>query len=132
MNESLVLFDGVCNFCNYWVQFALKRNKKKSLKFGSLQGDTAKQILPGFNIDPTVLSSVYLIEKNKIYKESTAALRICKHLDGAWKLLYVLIIIPAFLRDPFYKLIAKYRYKWFGKKEACMIPTLEQRARFVV
>ena len=132
MNESLVLFDGVCNFCNYWVQFALKRNKKKSLKFGSLQGDTAKQILPGFNIDPTVLSSVYLIEKNKIYKESTAALRICKHLDGAWKLLYVLIIIPAFLRDPFYKLIAKYRYKWFGKKEACMIPTLEQKARFVV
>jgi predicted DCC family thiol-disulfide oxidoreductase YuxK len=132
MNESLVLFDGVCNFCNYWVQFALKRNKKKSLKFGSLQGDTAKQILPGFNIDPTVLSSVYLIEKNKIYKESTAALRICKHLDGVWKLLSVLIIIPAFLRDPFYKLIAKYRYKWFGKKEACMIPTPEQRARFVV
>jgi predicted DCC family thiol-disulfide oxidoreductase YuxK len=131
MQEGLVLFDGVCNFCNYWVQFALKRNKKKSLKFGSLQGDTAKEILPGFNIDPNVLSSVYLIEKDKIYKESSAALHICKHLDGAWKLLYILIFIPAFLRDPFYKLIARFRYKWFGKKEACMIPTPEQRSRFV-
>jgi predicted DCC family thiol-disulfide oxidoreductase YuxK len=131
MQEGLVLFDGVCNFCNYWVQFALKRNKKKSLKFGSLQGDTAKEILPGFNIDPNVLSSVYLIEKDKIHKESSAALHICKHLDGAWKLLYILIFIPAFLRDPFYKLIARFRYKWFGKKEACMIPTPEQRSRFV-
>jgi len=131
MNESLVLFDGVCNFCNYWVQFALKRNKAQSLKFGSLQGNTARKILPGFNIDPDVLCSVYLIEKGKIYKESSAALHICKHLNGPWKLLYAFIIIPAFLRDPFYKLIARYRYKWFGKKEACMIPTPEQRARFV-
>jgi len=131
MNESLVLFDGVCNFCNYWVQFALKRNRKKTLKFGSLQGNTAQKILPSFNIDPNVLSSVYLIENNKLYKESSAALHICKHLDGLWKIFYVLIIIPAFLRDPFYKLIARYRYKWFGKKESCMIPTPEQRARFV-
>ncbi len=131
MQEGLVLFDGVCNFCNYWVQFALKHNKKKSLKFGSLQGNTAKEILPGFSIDPNVLSSVYLIENDKIYKESTAALHICKHLDGPWKLLFAFIIIPAFLRNPLYKLIARYRYKWFGKKEACMIPTPEQRSRFV-
>jgi predicted DCC family thiol-disulfide oxidoreductase YuxK len=131
MHEGLVLFDGVCNFCNYWVQFALKRNKKKSLKFGSQQGETAREILPGFGMNPDVLSSVYLIENNKLYKESTAAFRICKHLDGAWKLFYVLVFIPAFLRDPVYKLIAKYRYKWFGKKESCMIPTPEQRSRFV-
>jgi len=131
MQEGLVLFDGVCNFCNYWVQFALKRNKKKSLKFGSLQGNTAKEILPGFGINPNQLSSVFLIEKNKIYNESTAALHICKHLDGPWKLVYIFILIPAFLRDPIYKLIARYRYKWFGKKEACMIPTPQHRARFV-
>lgn len=131
MNEGLVLFDGVCNFCNYWVQFAIKRNKKKNLRFGSLQGNTAQEILPRYQIDPSILKSVVFIENNTAYQSSTAVLKICKHLDGGWKLLSLFLIIPSFLRDPVYNWIGKNRYKWFGKKESCMIPTAEQRALFV-
>lgn len=129
--NRLVLFDGVCNFCNFWIQFALKHDKKGKLKFGSLQGTTAQQILPQYNIDPAVLTSVIFIEDGIAYKESTAALKVCRHLDGAWKLLYALIIIPAFIRDGIYKWVGRNRYKWFGKQESCMLPTAEQRARFV-
>lgn len=129
--NRLVLFDGVCNFCNFWIQFALKRDKKGKLKFGSLQGSTAHEILPKYNIDPAVLTSVIFIEDGVVYRESTAALKVCRHLDGAWKLLYALIIIPAFIRDGIYKWVGRNRYKWFGKQESCMLPTPEQRARFV-
>ena len=129
--NRLVLFDGVCNFCNFWIQFALKHDKKGKLKFGSLQGTTAQQILPQYNIDPAVLTSVIFIEDGIAYRESTAALKVCKHLDGGWKLLYLFIVIPAFLRDGIYKWIGRNRYKWFGKQESCMLPSPEQRARFV-
>ena len=129
--NRLVLFDGVCNFCNFWIQFALKRDKIGKLRFGSLQGETAHQVLPHYNIDPTILTSVIFIENGIVYRESTAALKVCRHLDGGWKLLYVLIIIPAFIRDGIYKWIGKNRYKWFGKQESCMLPTPAQRARFV-
>lgn len=129
--ERLVLFDGVCNFCNFWVRFALKHDKKGKLKFTSLQGETAKTVLPQFGIDPYIITSVIFIENGIAYHESTAALKICRHLDGGWKLFYALIIIPTFIRDGIYKWIAKNRYKWFGKQESCMLPTAEQRARFV-
>src|SRR5688572_17601883 len=129
--NRLVLFDGVCNFCNFWVRFALKRDRKGKLKFGSLQGETAQQLLPQYGIDPSVITSVIFIEDGIAYQESTAALKVCRHLSGSWKLLYALIIIPTFIRDSIYKWIAKNRYKWFGKQESCMLPTAEQRARFV-
>lgn len=131
MNERIVLFDGVCNFCNFWIQFALKRDKTGKLTFTSLQGETAKELLPKFGIDPHVLTSVIFIENGKAYRESTAALKVCRYLDGGWKLLYALIIIPAFMRDAIYKWVGKNRYKWFGKQESCMLPTAEQRARFL-
>lgn len=130
-NNRLVLFDGVCNLCNFWVQFALKRDRHGMLKFSSLQGVTAQQILPEYQINPAVLTSVVFIEEGIAYKESTAALKICRHLDGGWKLLYALIIIPAFLRDGIYKWIGKNRYKWFGKKEECWLPSPEFKKRFL-
>jgi predicted DCC family thiol-disulfide oxidoreductase YuxK len=129
--KPIVLFDGVCNFCNYWVNFAIKRDKKKKLKFTTLQGATAKQLLPQYHINPTSLSSVLFIDKGKVYTQSSASLRICKYMDGGWKLFYGFIIIPKFIRDFFYNIIAHYRYKWFGKKESCMIPTPELRERFL-
>jgi predicted DCC family thiol-disulfide oxidoreductase YuxK len=129
--NRLVLFDGVCNFCNFWIQFALNRDRKGKLSFGSLQGSTAQQVLPQYKIDPTVIASVIFIEDGIAYRESTAALKVCRHLDGGWKLLYGLIIIPAFIRDGIYKWIGKNRYKWFGKQESCMLPSPEQRSRFV-
>ncbi len=129
--QRLVLFDGVCNFCNFWVQFALKRDQKGKLQFTSLQGETAHQLLPQYNIDPTILTSVIFIDHGKVYRESSAALRVCRYLDGGWKLLYGLIIIPVFIRDGIYKWIGRNRYKWFGKTESCMLPTPEQRKRFL-
>ena len=129
--NRLVLFDGVCNFCNFWIQFALKRDKKNKLMFGSLQGETAQQLLPQHNIDPGIITSVIFIEDGIAYRDSTAALKICRHLNGGWKLLYALIIVPTFIRDGIYKWIGRNRYKWFGKQESCMLPTAEQRKRFV-
>jgi predicted DCC family thiol-disulfide oxidoreductase YuxK len=132
MEETrVVLFDGVCNFCNYWVNFAIKRDHKKKLRFTPLQGETAKRLLPQYNLNPTSLSSVIFIDNGKAWTQSSAAIRICKHLDGGYKLFYGLIIIPKFIRDFLYNIIARNRYKWFGKKESCMVPTQELRERFL-
>ena len=131
MDNPIILFDGVCNFCNYWVTFAIKRDRKNKLKFTPLQGQTAKQLLPKFHINPSSLSSVIFIDNGKAYTQSSAAIQICKHLDGGWKLFYALIIIPKFMRDGLYNIIARNRYKWFGKKESCMIPTPELKERFL-
>lgn len=132
-NQRIILFDGVCNFCNYWAQFALKRDKKGTLRFTTLQGETAKALLPRYHIDPNSITSVIFIdgEKGRAYTQSSAALQICRYLRGGWPLFYGLIIIPRFIRDALYNLIARNRYKWFGKKESCMIPTPEQRSRFL-
>ena len=127
----VILFDGVCNFCNYWVNFAIKRDRKKKLKFTTLQGQAARQLLSQYHINPTSLSSVIFIDKEKAYTQSSAAIRICKYLSGGWKLFYGFMIIPKFIRDFFYNIIARNRYKWFGKKETCMVPTPELRERFL-
>lgn len=131
MEQPLVLFDGVCNFCNFWVQFIIKRDKKAKLKFTTLQSETAKSVLLNYSINPEILTSVIFIENGKVYSQSTAALRICRHLDGGWKLIYTLIIIPSFLRDIVYNWVGKNRYKWFGKKEECWIPTPDLSERFL-
>jgi len=127
----IVLFDGVCNFCNYWVNFAIKHDREKKLLFSPLQGETANKLLPEFDINPNDLRSVIFIDNGKIYTQSSAALRICRYLNGGWKLFYSLIIIPKFIRDFFYNIIARNRYKWFGKKESCMVPTPELKERFL-
>jgi len=129
--QPLILFDGVCNFCNYWVNFAIKHDSKKKLKFAALQGETAKRLLPEFHINPAKSDSVIFIDKGKAYTRSSASLRICRYMNGGWKLFYGLIIIPKFIRDFFYNIIARNRYKWWGKKESCMIPTKELRERFL-
>lgn len=127
----VVLFDGVCTFCNFWVQFAIKRDRKKKLKFSPLQGKTAATLLPAYGLVPGSLNSVVLVDKDRAWTQSSAALRICKYLDGGWKLFYGLIIIPKFIRDFFYNIIARNRYRWFGKKETCMVPGAGVRERFL-
>ncbi len=132
MNENpVILFDGVCNFCNLWVQFVLKREKKQLLKFATLQSESAKKLLTQYNIDSQIITSLIFIENGIAYSQSTAALRISKYLDGEWKLLYGFLIVPAFLRNGVYNLVAKNRYQWFGKKEKCWVPTPELKARFL-
>ena len=130
-NQSLVLFDGVCHFCNNSVNFIIDRDPKKKFVFAPLQSDLAKNVLTRLGEDASVIDTIILIQHNKLYKRSRAALEIAKQLNGLWPLCYVFMIVPGFIRDLVYKLIAKNRYKWFGQLEACRIPTPEMRERFL-
>lgn len=130
-DPSIILFDGVCNFCNYWVNFIIKRDKKKQFRFASLQSDAAKRLLANYQYDNKTIETVILIEEGKVYTHSTAALRICKKLSGAWPLLYGLIIFPKFIRDWQYTFVAKRRYAWFGRSETCRIPSPGEKQLFL-
>lgn len=129
--QKIILFDGVCNFCNFWVNFILDRDKKDLFKFAALQSKLGNEILKKFNMDKSNLESVILLDGESVYSKSTAALKIAKELSGPVKILYPLLILPKFLRDFFYDLIAKNRYKIFGKKEVCRIPTEEEKVKFL-
>ena len=131
MDQPIVLFDGVCNLCNGAVQFIIRHDKKNIFMFASLQSEVGRKILEQYNFPLDELNSFILIENNKAYTRSTGALRIAKKLNGLWPLLYGFIIIPKFIRDSIYNWVAGNRYKWFGKKDACMIPTPELKARFL-
>ncbi|WP_096270847.1 thiol-disulfide oxidoreductase DCC family protein [Paucisalibacillus globulus] len=126
----VILFDGVCNFCNSSVQFIIKRDPQGIYQFTSLQSDVGQKLLKDHEV-PVELDSFIYIEDEKIYFKSTAALKVCRNLKGLWKLLYIFIIVPRPLRDAVYGVIARNRYKWFGKRDACMIPSPEQRKRFL-
>lgn len=132
MNEHpVILFDGICNFCNSSVQFVLKRDKKKVFLFTPLQSEPGKKHMEQYGMPENELSSFVLIEKGKLFTRSTAALRVCRYLAGGWPLCYGFIIIPPFIRDGVYNWIARNRYKWFGVRQECMIPSPETRARFL-
>ena len=128
--DKIVLFDGVCNYCNAMINLAIRNDKKAVLKFATLQSETGNQLKTKYNI-PAEIDSVILIEEGKVYTYSDAALRIARYFHWPAKMLYGLIIVPRFIRQPIYKWIAKNRYKWFGKKEQCMIPTPDVKARFL-
>lgn len=126
-NSKIILFDGVCNLCNGAVNFVIKRDKKNVFKFATLQSEHAEE----FGFDLTKMDSIILIDGDKNYSKSSAALHIARHLSGAYPLLYAFMILPKFIRDWVYDYIAKNRYKWFGKKESCMIPTPELQDKFL-
>ncbi|MFZ2429787.1 MAG: DCC1-like thiol-disulfide oxidoreductase family protein [Lutibacter sp.] len=130
-NKSIILFDGVCNLCNASVNFVIKHDKKAQFLFASFQSDAAKEILLQFNLENLNLDSIVLIDDGKIYEKSTAILRITRLLDGGFKSLYFFMVIPKSIRDWLYNAIAKNRYKFFGKRERCMIPSLELKNRFL-
>ena len=130
-NSPILLFDGVCNLCNYFVQFVIKRDPKAHFKFASLQSDLGQSYLDKFNLSTTDFDTVILIENGKAYTKSAVALRVARHLSGAWPLTYGLVIIPAFIRDPIYNWIARNRYKWFGKQDSCMMPEPSLKHRFL-
>lgn len=127
--SAIILFDGVCNFCNGSVNFIIERDKKNLYKFAPLQSEVGKKYIEKFNLSE--IDSVVLVENETAYTHSTAALKIAKGLGGAWSLFYIFIIIPRPIRDFFYKLFAKYRYRLFGKQDACMLPTPEIREKFL-
>lgn len=129
---QLILFDGVCNLCNNSVQYVLEKDSKNKFVFTSLQGETAKSILTHFKVDVAKMDSIILYTpEEKIYYKSTAALKIAGKLGFPTNLLTVFLIVPAVLRNFVYDYIARNRYKWYGKKEACYLPTPELKARFL-
>lgn len=129
--SNMVLFDGVCNLCSGAVQFIIKRDKKRIFKFASLQSSYGQEQLDRFKIDKKLLHSIILVRDNQFFQKSDAALEIARQLSGIWPVLSVFKILPRFFRDGLYDLIARNRYRLFGKKDACWIPTPELRERFL-
>lgn len=130
--KKLILFDGVCNLCNTTVQYVIKHDKSDSFRFAALQSNIGKQIIDMFNIDVDKTDSILLYTETKDLKsKSSAALHIASQLGFPNNLLTIFFIVPSFIRDKVYDYIAKNRYKWYGKKESCMIPTKELKAKFL-
>ncbi|MHA7102879.1 thiol-disulfide oxidoreductase DCC family protein [Roseivirga pacifica] len=130
-NQDVLLFDGVCNLCNGAVNFIIDHDPKGHFKFAALQSDFGQEKLKELGYNQQDFDSLVLLSEDKVYKKSSAALRIAKKLSGLYPLLYVFIIIPPFIRHGVYDIIAKNRYKWWGKRDSCRMPTPELRARFV-
>ncbi|WP_421384963.1 thiol-disulfide oxidoreductase DCC family protein [Bacillus salacetis] len=128
--NGIILFDGVCNLCNNIVQFVIKRDKDAYFQFASQQSPEGQALMEKYQIDPQT-DSFILIEKGRAYMKSTAALRVSRNLDGTWKVFYAGMVIPKGLRDPIYDYIARNRYKWFGKRDSCMLPGPDMKKRFI-
>ncbi len=129
-DQKIILFDGVCNYCNAMVNLAIRTDKKAAIKFATLQSETGRHLKSKYDIPPEI-DSVIFIENGKVHTYSDAAIRTARYFRWPAKMIYGLIIIPKFIREPIYKWIAKNRYKWFGKREECMVPTQDARERFL-
>jgi predicted DCC family thiol-disulfide oxidoreductase YuxK len=131
-NKKIILFDGVCNLCNSAVQFVIQNDAKDVFRFVALQSDLGQEILQHIGINPKNIDSIILYEPGvAYYYKSSAAIQIAKSLGGFWHLGTIFKIIPTGIRNSLYDYIAKNRYKWYGKKESCMIPTAELKAKFL-
>lgn len=130
-DKPIILFDGICNFCNAMVNFIIRHDKKNVFRFATLQSQAGKSLLSRHQIDWKANDSFVVIEKDKAYQKSNASLRLYNKLPWYWKWTQVFWIVPKFLRDGVYNIIARNRYKWFGKKEECMIPTPDIKSRFL-
>lgn len=131
VGKAIILFDGVCNFCDGTVNFLIKHDTKERFLFASLQSDAGQHLLKKLNLPTEHFDSFIYVKDEKYYTKSTAALHIAKDLRKWWQLVYILVLIPKPIRDRCYDWIAKNRYKWFGKKQECAIPTPEIRKRFL-
>ncbi|WGQ08651.1 DUF393 domain-containing protein [Pedobacter gandavensis] len=146
--HGMIFFDGICNLCNHSVQFVIKRDRNDYFRFAALQTEVAKAQLAFLNVEEKrttssknqqesltaheqQLNTIILLENGKTYYRSTAALRIARRLSGFWPLLYGFIIIPPFIRDFFYQLISKNRYRIWGKQESCMVPSAALKSKFL-
>lgn len=131
MTQKIIFFDGVCNFCNASVNFIIERDKNDIFKFCSIQSEKAKKLL---NLPEEYFSSpdtFILLNGDKTYTHSTAALKVAKHLNFPWNLFYIFIIIPPFIRNFFYSLFARHRYRIFGKSDTCRVPSPSEKQKFL-
>ena len=127
----VIIFDGVCTLCNSSVDFVIRNDKKRQFRYTANQMEVGREILRDQGLDPDNIHSIYLYQDGKLYSKSTAALRVARLLGFPFSLTWGGMVIPAFIRDVVYDWIASNRYKWFGKKETCRLPSAEERALFL-
>jgi predicted DCC family thiol-disulfide oxidoreductase YuxK len=131
-DSAVILFDGVCNFCNAWVNFVIDRDQRGEFCFATQQSPGGQAFLHGREVPAPSLSSIILLADDHVYIESTAMLRVCARLQSPWRFLALLLIIPRPVRDAAYRWFAKHRYRWFGRSETCRVPTPDVRGRFIL
>ena len=129
--ERLILFDGVCNWCNGWVNFAIAHDPNRRFKFGTLQSEQAQRILRDLDLPTTDYQTFLLLEEGHVYTKSAAALRVLRQLSWWWPFYYVGVLVPVSLRDAVYDFVARHRYRWMGRVATSRVPTQEARGRFV-
>ena len=129
--DNLVLFDGVCNLCNALVQFVIRHDPKAKFRFAAIQSDIGRTIFQKYGMDPVDLQTFVFISDNQVFLRSSAAIAVASRFGGAWRMCAIFWLIPRFVRDAVYSAIAKNRYRWFGRKETCMIPTPGIEKRFL-
>ena len=129
--EKIVIFDGVCNLCTYSAQFILRHDRGRAFKLATAQSATGRTLLVKYGLDPEKLETFVLLKQERIYVRSMAVLEVAKELDWPWRALRVLRVIPRMFRDPLYSIVARNRYRWFGKKDRCMVPSEDIKSRFV-
>ena len=130
LERPIIFFDGVCGMCNKLVDLILRIDRREKFLFAPIQGETAKELLPVPPDDPEEWSMLYLDERG-LHDQSDASLEVSRRLGGVWWLLSIVRFVPRFLRDPAYRVIVRNRYRWFGRRDACRIPTPEERERFL-
>jgi predicted DCC family thiol-disulfide oxidoreductase YuxK len=130
-HERIIVFDGICNWCNAWVNFTITRDPHAKFKFGTLQSEEGQQALNYLHLPTGDFETFLLLERGRVFTRSTATLRIVRQLSGLWPLLYLGIVIPLPLRDALYDYVARRRYSWMGKAETCRVPAQTESDRFV-
>jgi predicted DCC family thiol-disulfide oxidoreductase YuxK len=128
---SIILFDGECNLCNGAVDFVIRRDANHHFRYASLQSAIGRSMLKEHGKNPDILDTIILVSGKKVYMRSSAAIRVCNKLGSLWPLMNVFLIVPSPIRDVVYDWIAKNRYKWFGKRDTCRLPTAEELALFL-
>ena len=131
MEQGIIIFDGHCNFCSRSVLFIIRRDKRRYFSFAASQTGGGQKIIARYRLGELAEHSIVLVEGGKVYRKSTAALRIARHLGRGWSLFYICIIIPRSIRDFFYDLLARSRYRLFGMSERCFLPDPDIKERFL-
>lgn len=128
---QVILFDGVCNLCNGAVNWIIKRDKQNKFKFASLQSVFGRQTIARYNLGEDYLNTIVFLDNEKVYLRAEAVLRILKGLGGFYSLLYIFNALPSPILNFFYNIVARYRYRWFGKRDTCRVPTESEKAKFL-
>ena len=128
--HPIVFFDGVCGLCNRLVDIVVRMDKEQVIRFAPIQGETARALLPALSEDAQEWSMFYL-DGTELYSKSDAFLQVCRRLGGLWTVLSLARVVPRWLRDPVYCMVARHRYRWFGKRAVCRVPSVEERERFL-